>query len=287
MALYSYHIYGKTSQDLQKDIDYLIKSIDKDSLYPNQIPVIIAEYNTHTSADWNKLNSTADDDYEASRLAIEIANVLRLTSSFVFKFSITSSFSKERSIAKNGLHYGDNSVAPFHISDSTLSAESVRLLSIFTQKKIYFINTKDSNKYRAYLATESNKSFNLIAINDRNESVQLLISLTEWKKVNQTRIFIESVSKNYRGEISTIITKDSDLFSFRLDSFTTIKLMFQSGLQRLHEIKALIGCYSQAGTRMSQINCLKSIIIGTSNTALHEETSIGLLKFNLNDLKQF
>ena len=59
--------------------------------------------------------------------------------------------------------------------------------------------------------------------------------------------------------------------------------MFQSGLQRLHEIKALIGCYSQAGTRMSQINCLKSIIIGTSNTALHEETSVGLLKFNLND----
>jgi len=57
---------------MKEDYDYLVKSIKKDSLYSNQFKVIITKFNNHIASDWDSINSTADNDFEAYRLASQI-----------------------------------------------------------------------------------------------------------------------------------------------------------------------------------------------------------------------
>ena len=91
---YSYHTYGQNGYQMWMQINSTIQSIKSD---PNAtcglMPIIITEHNSHTSASWNTINSTPDNDYEAATLAGQIANVVsaNITSHFVFKFSVTPS----------------------------------------------------------------------------------------------------------------------------------------------------------------------------------------------------
>ncbi len=149
MHMYSFHSYGKTGADLKSDFEYIQASVDSDNrLNSPRIPVIITEHNSRSSSNWNEVSSTADDPYEASKLASQMINLIkaRIHTHIIFKFAISASFSASRDIAKNGLHWAEFYDEPFHISDTTLSAEFVRLLSKMKQSKIYTIQSNDTSK---------------------------------------------------------------------------------------------------------------------------------------------
>ena len=97
---------------MARDYAYLAESV------AGKYPVIITEFNAHTSADWDQINTSGNDPSEASRLASQILNLVasRASSIYVFKFSMTPSFSASRELAKNGIHFAENSQAPYHIS---------------------------------------------------------------------------------------------------------------------------------------------------------------------------
>ncbi len=275
---------------MKEDYDYLLKSVRKDSLYLDQFKVIITEFNAHTAGDWDNINSTADNDYEASRIASQIINLIKskITSLYIFKFSIAPSFAISRDVAKNGLHYGENEKAPFHISDTTLSAESVRLLSFLKNLKIYnLISNLNLSKYTEYLGAEDLNNYYIIIVNDKNDSVNLEINVSDWNINNNTQIITESVSDSYWGEVSMIYDyKLNESLLINLEKFSSTKLTIQKGKQFINKIKAELGCYAAAGIRANETNCLHSIKIGTSNTINHENTNVGLLKFRLdNELK--
>lgn len=96
---------------MARDYTYLTDSVT------GKYPVIISEFNAHTSADWDQINTSSDDPTEASRLASQILNLVasKAPSIYVFKFSMTPSFSAKREIAKNGIHFGENFQEPYHI----------------------------------------------------------------------------------------------------------------------------------------------------------------------------
>lgn len=285
MEVYSYHSYGKSGDDMLQDALYLRKSIDSDSLYSNQFPLLISEFNTHTASDWDKLNTTGDDDFEASRLASQLINLIssrQVSSLFVFKFSIMPSFSNTRAIAKNGLHYGDFEKAPYHLSDSLLVAESVRLLSSLKQTLIYSLESNDTSKYRTYLSTKQNGYYYILAVNDKNSPVELVINTSSWN-INASLVFIESVNKHYWGEISHIIAYNK-LIAFSLDSFTSVKFTFETSRHNLVRINSNLVCYALAGANSEMSNCNTSEIkISTSPNLVHDTTSVGLIKFDLSE----
>ena len=138
MNFYSYHTYGKIGYDMGADVKSITQSIFNDTQSTTDILPIVTEHNAHTSSAWDLLNTTADDDFESSRLASQIANLAssKIYAHFIFKFSITPSFQAGQDIAKNGLHWGEIYVSPYNIADTTLSAEAVRLLSIIKQSKM-------------------------------------------------------------------------------------------------------------------------------------------------------
>ena len=297
MNAYSYHSYGKSGSQMADDIFYLQNSINNDlnriySFY--KIPLIITEHNSHTSSDWNDIKSTPDNDFEASRLSSQIMNIIlsNVKSHYVFKFSITPSFSSTRDVAMNGLHWGEIEQDPFDLADTTLSAESMRLLTTkLIKSKIYpIIDSNDSSIYRNYILVNSSSTLNddlfyyLYAINDKDENVTLLINLNQLNNdINEnTKLIVEEVNANYWNEVSNIIELNSSKqISINLNSYTTMRIAIQKGKQNINIINSTYSCTLRAGLNSNINECNNYLnLIGTSNTINHENTCVSLIKFN-------
>jgi hypothetical protein len=289
MNAYSFHSYGKAGSSLAEDIRYLQNSINNIS-----IPIFITEHNSHTSSDWNNINSSPDEDFEASRLASQILNLIQsnVKSHFVFKFSITPSFSSTRDVAMNGLHWGEIYQEPFDLADTTLSAEAFRLLSTkLIKSKLYSIGIDgDSSAYRSYLLAKSpNDPFYsyIYALNDKKELIDLNINLSQLNLNGKAKIFIEQVGNGYWNEISNIIDLNENkilanvlLYPFTMLRIAVPNLEFTSQNQFI--TKALYSCTLRAGSNSNLNECSSNINqVGTSNSYQHENTCVGLIKFRL------
>ena len=101
-------------------------------------------------------------------------------------------------MAKNGIHWGENYNSPYHISDSTLSAESFRLLTQLKRSKVYPVTNNDTTSTRTYLASSSNNgTYNLYIVNDNIKPINVSIDLNAWDISDNSWIPVEKVSSNY------------------------------------------------------------------------------------------
>lgn len=67
------HTYGKTGQQLFSTLSGLNTSVNAIRTPASRpLPIVVTEHASHTAADWNGIQSTADNDFEASRLASQL-----------------------------------------------------------------------------------------------------------------------------------------------------------------------------------------------------------------------
>lgn len=287
MHMYSYHTYGKTGSEIFNDFNTIQASINADSSFANEIPAIITEHNAHTSSDWDTLTTTPDDPKEASRLVSQIMNLVlaKMHSHYVFKFSITPSFSASREIAKNGIHWGEIYSSPFNLLDTTLSAEGFRLVTKMKQSKIYEIKSNDTSKYRSYIGSKNEEEgvFYFYVINDKNDFVTLSVDLSSWNIEARTKLICERVGEGFMGEVSEIMEASNRDLSLTLPPYSLARLSIPEKAQVSSVSYSILSCTARAGNQSSQGDCSSlSIFIGTSNTVQHENTCVGLIKFPVN-----
>ena len=256
------------------------------------MPVVITEHNSHTAADWETIPTTADFADESSRLAAQIISLSAagIKSSYVFKFSMSLT---DGTLKKNGLHWSEMSQAPYHISDTTLSAEAMRLLTPLKNSRIYALSPAStsglSKVFFLASSTATDGLFYVYIVNDDSSRLRLNISLSAWNVFPGSKVLIESVGNGFWGEISSIQTVNSDsLASFLIDSYSTHRIVVQTGSnQSTRVLNSNLACTVSAGSLSAISNCnSKSISVSTSNTDLHETTSLGIIQFNLGDALQ-
>jgi hypothetical protein len=287
--IYSYHTYGKPGYSMWMDLNSTVLSIQNDPLATcGLMPVIITEHNSHTSASWNTINSTPDDIYEAATLATQIANVVaaNITSHFVFKFSVTPSGVPGLTVAINGLHWGENYLDPYWISDTTLSAEAFRLLTVMKQSQIYRVANTDTTVLRTYIASRKagDLFYYLFAVNGLGTAVNLNINLAAWNILSGTKIIIEQVGSGNWGQVSSIVTLSStNVIAVPLAPYATLRFSVQTGAQVSSLTTATFSNTLNAGAQSSVVNATSaanpSFYVGTSNTAEQESTSVAYLQF--------
>jgi len=136
-------------------------------------------------------------------------------------------------IAKNGIHWGENTNAPYHIADSSLSAESFRLLTQLKGSIIYPVSNNDTNgsiSRRTYLASSNNNDriYYLYIVNDNQTATNVSFDLTSWAINDSTWIPVETVSSNYwvNFNFQTISKKNLYLKKNRY-SFKNKRVKFQ------------------------------------------------------------
>jgi hypothetical protein len=99
----------------------------------------------------------------------------------VFKFSLTPSSSSSRPLSKNGVHWAENTAAPFHVTDSTLSAEAIRLVSSrLSGGKALLDITGASTGAKTFLAVKDGSTYYLVMCNDQATALPVRVDLTAW-----------------------------------------------------------------------------------------------------------
>ena len=89
------------------------------------MPLLITEHQAHTNAQWSTYMSNGDMGFEASRLASQIVNQAALGfESYIFKLTMSPASSSIGGVAKSGLHWADNSAAPYPVGDTSLMGEA-------------------------------------------------------------------------------------------------------------------------------------------------------------------
>jgi hypothetical protein len=108
---------------------------------------------------------------------------------FVFKFSLTLS-SGARPLSKNGVHWAENIVAPYHITDSTLSAEAIRLVNskLSGARPLYEMTVSGGGSTKTYLAVKEGSVYYLVTCNDNVNPSLVRFNLSAWGAPAGTRV---------------------------------------------------------------------------------------------------
>jgi hypothetical protein len=275
--VYSYHTYSRLGYDMYTEYTNLANTLS-----PYNIPVIVTEHNVQTGAIWDRLKLTIDDADAASRLASQIMYLVlaKISSSYVFKFSITPSSLTRLEIAKNGLHWGEITEKPYHLSDTTLSAEGMRLLTKMKNSKIYPISSNDTSRLRTYVGSKNDDGrYYLYIVNDKDyDTVNLTIDFSQWNLSNGAQIIVETVATDLWGVVNDIITAGNKPTVISNPN-TIIRLTIPTVEQISTTVYSDLSCTARAGLESNQPYCSSSsLFVSTSNTSLHENTSVSLVK---------
>ena len=99
--------------------------------------------------------------------------------------SLTSGMSAccRHGVQKNGIHYGDNDVAPYNLADSTRLAEAYRLIASVAAggKRMFTIKLAPLNDTRVAFAVADKHNYNLFLVNeDEATPLDLELNLQRW-----------------------------------------------------------------------------------------------------------
>jgi hypothetical protein len=88
------------------------------------------------------------------------------------------------------VHWAENLAAPYHITDSTLSAEAIRLVSsqLSGGKPLLDITSSSTNSNRTFLAVKVGTVYHLVMCNDQATALPVKVDLTAWGIAAGTKV---------------------------------------------------------------------------------------------------
>ena len=306
MDVYSFHSYGKTGFEL-KTAGMDIKANATALLGSNPaVPVIITEHQSHTNDNWNGFYSTTDSPFEGSRFTNQvILSSVNGLDAYAFKFSTTPS--KQGGVTKSGLHFADITGSPsstpglFPVGDTTYSGEAYAVVApaLAGSKPLATCtaNTTVSNSFVCALTKNANGTvFYLVASNDisgindsytnttadpAGSAAVLTINLAPLlASSNSVAIITEVSGSTYLGEVSlfTSVSGGSSLTK-TLPPFGVMRMTVPVNAQTITNVSSTTATV-KAGANAT-VNTPSVLTVGTSNTSVHNTTSVGMLQFDL------
>ena len=307
MDVYSFHSYGKTGFEL-KSAGVDIKANATALLGSNPaVPVIITEHQSHTNDNWNGYPSTTDSPFEGSRFTNQvILSSVNGLDAYAFKFSTTPS--KQGGVTKSGLHFADITGSPsstpglFPVGDTTYSGEAYAVVApaLAGGKPLATCtaSTTVSNSFVCALTKNAAGTvFYLVASNDisgitdsyypgttadpAGSAAALTINLAPlFASSNSVAIITEVSGSTYLGEVSlfTSLSGGSSLTK-TLPPFGVMRMTVPVNAQTITNVSsttATVKAGANAGVTTPSV-----LTVGTSNTAVHDTTSVGMLQFDL------
>jgi hypothetical protein len=139
------------------------------------------------------------------------------------------------------------------------------------------------------LSSKSTDGFNyFFAVNDQNNTLSLLIDVSEFGPIVGNKIVVEAAGPGYWGEIYAVysVPPVGQQIASNLNPYTTLRFAIPIGPQSVTTTNATVSCTAQAGSNSNMNMCSAStILVGTSETAAQETTSVALLKFPITYIK--
>jgi hypothetical protein len=301
----SFHSYGKSGSQLSQQAAAMAAVLTtpgpmQHTATSTPLPVIITEHASLTSGNWQQQGDNSDYQYHAARLA---AQLLYCAASgfetYVFKFSMQPSGSMPRAstmVVKSGLHFGDNSVAPYSIGDTTMSGKAMSLITPYTTgAKPLLTCAGFSSAYQSCVVVQDTGKFHIFLVNDFdrvgqptgiNPDKSITLSLKPLGIAANSQVIITELSSGKYGEVSTIVPVASlgsaMTLNYVLQAYGTARITVPMAAQNVKVLATQADAALFAGTNtFSNFGMLTALTVGTSFSAIHDATSIALVQFNM------
>lgn len=206
--VYDYHQYNSEPAGFGTELNSLKSRIAADMPGETPFPMSISEFNVHTGATFDSMSETLDDPSEFPRFGSIVVNLVQNGEKelYCFKFGQTPGTSAYTyPVAKNGMHYVDNSNAPYNYGGITKAGEVWRL---FCKG---FAAGRDLNTYTAGSGLEDldilagydpeTGRYYIFSVNNSANGVSLGVNCVAWNIPQPNRIIIEEVSGANSGSV--------------------------------------------------------------------------------------
>ena len=201
---YDYHQYNSTPSSFGSSLSNLNGFLDADMAPEPRFPTAISEFNVHTGATFDGLTETLDDPVKYSRFGAIVVNLMEneCNEFYAFKFSQTA-YTGNYPVAKNAMHYVDNSISPYNIGSITKAGEVYRLFN-----KAFAAGRDRLNTLKGAGATDLDlhasydpvrHRHHLFSANNTSSGVALDVDLSAWNIPVGNRVLLEEVSETSYG----------------------------------------------------------------------------------------
>ena len=206
---YDYHQYNSAPANFGADLNSLEGLIAADMPGETRFPMSMSEFNVHTGATFDTLTETLDSPSKFPRFGSIVVNLVRNSEKelYCFKFGQTpGAAGYTYPVAKNGMHYVDNTNAPFNYGGITKAGEVWRL---FCKG---FAPGRDQKTFSAGTGLEgldilvgydpATGRYFILSVNDSTNSISLAVDCAAWNIPDHNRIIIEEVSDAISGGVA-------------------------------------------------------------------------------------
>jgi hypothetical protein len=305
LQAYSYHSYGKDGKLLATETADLATAVNaaRSGAEATPLRVAITEHAAMPASSWNADASTADDYYQASRLASQLLNVGSYgQSSYIFKFSATPSSSG--GVVKSGLHWGENTAAPYALGDATTSGEAARMIaSAMTGRgasgglPLLNCSASPGSNFRPCGAVLDERTLTLLLVNDKDTGLAVGASLAPLADATAAgltdgavAIVSEVSSAGFFGEVSSLLTlRAADGFALPapllLPAWGVLSITLPRGAQTETALPPAADASAFAGAfKATPFGTATTLHVGTSVTSVHDTTSVAFLRFDMRSI---
>ena len=298
--VYSFHSYGKNGKELAAAGKAVVAGLSA-----TPVPVIITEHQSHTNAEWDTFPSSTDSPWEGSRFINQVISTSAAgLDAYAFKFSTT--VRNAGGVTKSGIHYADVTGAPsatpglFPVGDTTYSGEAFATVApALAGGRALASCTPSTTSGGAFVCalTKVGNVFYLVAANDisgisdsyyagataapAGDAAVMSISTAGLPVSSSSVAIVTEVSgANLLGEVSLFTSlAGAATLSKTLPPFGVMRMTLPVNAQTITNISGAAATV-KAGAN-ANTNFASTLVVGTSTTATHDTTSVGLLQFSL------
>jgi len=201
---YDYHQYNSSPSGFGGDLATLNGLLTSAMAPEPRFPTAISEFNVHTGATFDGLTETLDSPVKYSRFGAILVQLManRCNELYAFKFSQTE-YTGNYPVAKNAMHYVDNSNSPYQVGGVTQAGEVYRLFNKAFGVGRDRINTVKGSGTSGFEVHSSHDAaadcYRLFSVNDTASAVPIDMVLNGLEVPVGNRVLLEEVSEASHG----------------------------------------------------------------------------------------
>lgn len=225
---YDYHEYNSTPVTFGANLASLHSLLAADMAPEPRLPTSISEFNVHTAATFNTLSETLDSPSKYARFGAIVANLANNACNelYCFKFSQTL-YSSTVPFKKNGMHFVDNTNAPFNIGGVTKAGEVYRLFNKAAapgRQRLNVIKEPAAASLNLVATFDpATRAYHLFSANNIADA-DLTLDVGAWNLPGGQRVLLEEVSENRSGGVRQLLTVTNHEIAAGLQPSNTVWL---------------------------------------------------------------
>jgi hypothetical protein len=284
---YDYHEYNSSPATFGSRLATLHSSLTTDMSPEPRFPSSISEFNVHTASTFDTLTETLDTPSKYARfgaIAVNLANNF-CNELYCFKFSQTL-YSDTIPIKKNGMHYVDNTNAPFNIGGITKAGEAWKLFSKVASPGRDRLSVLQGSGAQGLAITAThdfqNSRYHLFCANEGSD-VDLMLNVAKWNLPDGQRLLLEEVSEQSHGGAKALLTVTGNQAQLGIQKSNTVWAISMPALAQepMLTIVASADTTLTDGTNRGVNYGSNSVCVVRNNSTNSSLRSAAMMKFQL------